>query len=198
MRKRHPHVDRTRPRGQRGRSTVASGDTSAASQTTGLRIAELGDSTGASVPLHAVRTGEWHFGFALSRVQGRQVYVHVVGSMDHRAAEAVAAGFAPLLARASSGGRAARRPHSSVVLLDLSGLYFVDDTGLSSLHRAVVGLTSYGWHIQQNPPHGPSLRLLDSAARAGWVPPKLTCVDVLHWHPYAAGRDETDQSCPCG
>ena len=176
----------------------APADTADATQTRGLRLAALRDASGSSVSLFAVRAAERHFDIAVSQVPGPYVYVHVVGALDHRAAEAVSGGFAPLLARSLGAGQAAGpSPNPVVVLLDLSGLHHLDDVGLSALHRAVVGLTSCGWQVRQSRPHGSTLRLLDSAARAGWVPPKLTCTDVLHWEPYATGTAESERPCPC-
>lgn len=118
--------------------------------------------------------------------------------LDGVAANLVSSIVAPLPARSAGGGpEAGREPEPGVVLLDLSGLSNLDDLGLSALHQAVIGLRSRGWRVERSDPNGPSLTLLDSAAWAGWIPPKLTCTDVLHWQPRSAGTKPAG-SCGCG
>lgn len=117
------------------------------------------------------------FAVAVTEPRDQVVRVHLIGDLTVASAPLLPQGLSSFL-----GPMSPPSPAGGIVLFDLSALGGLDGAGMAALNVAQNALLGLGWAVQQALPQGSTLRLLDSAARAGWSPPELSCTDILRWH----------------
>jgi hypothetical protein len=113
------------------------------------------------------------FAVAVAEAQSGTVRVHLIGRLE-AATTAILTSSLEFLHEGDSVGD---------VEIDLSALSFIDAAGMSELRVNRLLLESAGWTVKSALSRGADIHLLDCAAWAGWVPPHLTCTDILHWKP---------------
>lgn len=111
-------------------------------------------------------------------VDARGVGVHLVGELDIQTATVLTAALAPLC---REGPDAVPVLAGGTVVLDLSGLSFMDSAGLASLADNRMELIARGWRVCPSLPQGHVRRLLAFAVREGLLPSDFVCPDVPIW-----------------
>lgn len=126
------------------------------------------------------------FAVAVTEAQSGTVRVHLIGCLEAPTAEILTSSLEFLHEGDSVGD----------VEIDLSALTFIDAAGMSELSVNRLLLESAGWTVKSALPRGAELHLLDCAAWAGWVPPHLTCTDILHWKPQTSAFPPPSADAP--
>ena len=108
-------------------------------------------------------------GFAVSsrHVHGNVVTIQLFGELDVLTVPVVHEALATLRAAGPDPARCA----CTTVHFDLSGLAFLDCTGLTALLDNHTGLTDLGWQVDLGDPRGCVLRFLALADTLGFLPP---------------------------
>lgn len=123
-------------------------------------------------------------GFAVSsrHVHGNAVEIHLFGELDVLTGPVLHEALAPLRAAGPDPARSA----CTTVRVDLSGLGFLDCTGLTALLDNHTWLTDLGWQVDLGDPHGCVLRFLALADALGFLPASAcwpVAAKVSPWSP---------------
>ncbi len=108
--------------------------------------------------------------------------LHLTGDLDLMTAPALA--LAVLAHQAVPTGLGAEQRQ---VRIELSGLRFLDLSGLTTLHEGAEHLTRLGWQVRLRSPQPQPRWLLLYASLAGWLPPGLLSGTGWGPEPLAAG-----------
>ena len=125
-------------------------------------------------------------GFAVSsrHVHGNAVEIHLFGELDVFTGPVLHEALAPLRAAGPDPARSA----CTTVRVDLSGLEFLDCTGLTALLDTRTALTDLGWLVDLGDPRGCVARFLGFADALGFLPPEVRWSLPLQFSHWSAAR----------
>ena len=123
-------------------------------------------------------------GFAVSsrHVHGNAVEIQLFGELDVLTGPVLHDALAPLRVAGPDPARCA----CTTVRVDLSGLAFLDCTGLIALRDTRTALTDLGWQVDLGDPRGCVLRFLALADALGFLPAGVrwpVAAKVSPWSP---------------